>query len=60
MNLSLKKALFAFAVASASSLSGGNEINPDAIELSPLPKPEKMQIDSDLPVSLDEVSLYDS
>lgn len=58
MNLSLKKALFAFAVASASSLFGGNEINPDAIELSPLPKPEKMQIDSDRPVSLDEVSLY--
>ena len=49
----MKTRLFAMLSAFAVSAFAGNEANPDAIELAPLPVPAEFRIDMDRPVSFD-------
>ena len=49
----MKTRLFAMLSAFAVSAFAGNEANPDAIELAPLPAPAEFRIDMDRPVAFD-------
>ena len=56
--MDIRISLFALALLCVSSVSGGNAVNPDAIELSPIPRPVEMALDSDSPVALDGIVLF--
>ena len=56
--MDIRISLFALALLCVSSVSGGNAVNPDAIELSPIPRPVEMALDPDSPVALDGIVLF--
>lgn len=53
MNLKLICCLSSFVFAAAMSAVAGNEANPDAVELAPLPMPVEFKSDMDSPVAFD-------
>ena len=56
--MDIRISLFALALLCVSYVSGGNAVNPDAIELSPIPRPVEMALDPDSPVALDGIVLF--